>query len=110
MQSRIGRGAEPVPCVQCDRREPGLAWGEFCSTCRENQERGATRIARWAALLGAAFLGLLLLLEGLADYKTRLFGAASVLLMYVILRRLVWRGVVEYRRRRDMDSVRRRQR
>src|SRR5262245_56176641 len=96
MRSELGRAGEPVPCIRCERREVGLAWGDYCSVCREERNARANRVARRAALVGAALIGLLLLRQNLADFKTRLFAAASVLLTYVILRRLVSRGMLEH--------------
>ena len=102
----LGRGADPVPCVKCDRREVGLSWGDYCSVCREEQEGAANRIARRVAVIGAALLGASLVWQGLPDLKARLFGAVSAVLVYLILRRLVSRGVLEYRRRNDSKALR----
>ena len=94
--SQLGLEGEPVPCVQCDRREIGLSWGDFCSVCREERRRKANRIAQRYAI-GAA-----LILAGWLIWKTpptmtqRIFGAASVLLIYLIIRRLISRLIQEY--------------
>ncbi len=95
-RSRLGYAGEPVPCVQCDRRELGLGWGEYCSVCRERRERHAARIAQRVALGGALLLAAWLIWRTPDAFLPRLFGAASVLLLYVILRRIVGRVVVEY--------------
>jgi hypothetical protein len=105
MASLLGRAGDPVPCVRCDRREVGLAWGDYCSVCREERDRQANRVARRAGLIGAGALGAALLLQGLVDFKARLFAGASVLLVYVIIRRLVSRGVLEYLVRQDRNAV-----
>jgi hypothetical protein len=108
MRSLLGRAGEPVPCIRCDRREVGLAWGDYCEVCREERNGRANRAARRAALLGAALIGIFLLRQGLVDFKARLFAGASVLLVYVILRRLVSRGMLEYLLRQDQNAVRNR--
>lgn len=95
-RSRLGYAAEPVPCVQCDRREVGLAWGEYCSVCRRERERRAGRIAQRIAIGGALLLAAWLIWRTPNAFLARLFGAASVLLLYVILRRIVARMVLEY--------------
>jgi hypothetical protein len=109
MRSPLGRAAEPVPCVRCDRREPGLAWGEYCSVCREERDKAANRVARRIAILGAALMGFGLFRQGLVDFKTRVFGAAAVVLVYLILRRLVSRGILEYRRSQDVRAAKQKQ-
>jgi hypothetical protein len=105
MRWRLESAGDPVPCVRCDRREAGLAWGDYCTVCREERDQSANRIARRVALLGAALLGVSLWRQGLADFKARLFAGASIVLAYVILRRLVSRGVLEYLLRRDRQTV-----
>ena len=95
-RSRLGFAGEPVPCVQCERREVGLAWGEFCSVCRKERERRAGRIARRIAIGGALLLAAWLVWRTPNAFLPRLFGAASVLLLYVILRRIVGPMALEY--------------
>jgi hypothetical protein len=73
--------------------------------CREERDRYASRLARRAGLAGAALIGAILWWQGLADFKTRLFAGASVVLVYVILHRLVSRAVLEYLLRRDRQAV-----
>jgi hypothetical protein len=105
MPSPLGRVGDPVPCVKCGRREVGTAWGDYCPVCREERNARANRIAARVALIGAALMGAGLWLQGLVDFKARLFAGASVLLTYVILRRLVSRGVLEYLLRQDRNAV-----
>jgi predicted PurR-regulated permease PerM len=77
--------------VQCERREVGLAWGEYCSVCREERSRVANRIARRVAIAGAVLLAAWLIWRTPNQLVPRIFAAASVLLLYVVLRRLVSR-------------------
>ena len=108
MRSLLAHAGDPVPCIRCDRREPGIAWGDYCPVCRQERNRQANAIARRAGLIGAALLGAGLWVRGLADFKTRLFAGASILLTYVILRRLVSRGMLEYFLRQDQNAIRNR--
>ena len=108
MRSRLAQPGDPVPCIKCDRREPGLSWGDYCSVCREELDKKASSIARRAAILGALIMGASLFFQGLTDFKSRLFGAASVLLVYLIVQRVVSRAVLEYQRREDSKTVSRR--
>ncbi|MBL8985391.1 MAG: hypothetical protein JNJ80_03905 [Gemmatimonadetes bacterium] len=94
--SRLGLKGDPVPCVQCDRREPGLAWGDFCTVCREERAIRANRVARRYAVVAALILAAWLLWKTPPTFTQRIFGAASVLLLYLIVRRIVSRVVQEY--------------
>ena len=95
-RSPLGSAGSPVPCVQCDRREPGLAWGEFCSVCREARRRRADRLAQRWAIVAALGLAAWLLWNTPVTFTQRLFAAASVLLVYVVVRRLVSRLLQEF--------------
>lgn len=96
LKSPPGLADEGVPCVRCDRRELYLAWGDFCSVCQAEREARANRIGRRIAILGAALMGVGLYARGLANFSTRLFGAASIVLVYLILRRLASRVVLDF--------------
>ena len=54
--SQLGLGGDPVPCVQCERREIGLAWGDYCSVCKEERRRIANGRAQRAAIVAAVLL------------------------------------------------------
>lgn len=91
-------GLEPtkVPCVQCNRREYGLSWGDYCSLCREERLVKAERTAKRVAIAGAALMGGWHLWRTPPDLTQRIFAAASVLLVYLVVRRLVSRLLLEY--------------
>jgi hypothetical protein len=95
-RSRLGFAGEPVPCIQCDRREVGLAWGDYCTICRKARERRAGAVAQRVAIGGAAVLAAYLIWASPNELLPRIFAAASVLLAYVILRRLVARAVLDF--------------
>lgn len=95
-RSPLGLEPEAVPCVQCDRREPGLPWGEFCRVCREERRRRADRAARRYAVGAALILGAWLLWTTPPTMPERIFGAVSILLVYVIVRRAISLLMQEY--------------
>ncbi len=94
--SRLGLKGDPVPCIQCDRREPGLSWGDFCTVCREDRRRKANRVAQRYAVIAALILAAWLLWKTPPTFTQRIFGAASVLLVYLIIRRAVSLIIQEY--------------
>ncbi len=94
-RSPLGFAGDPVPCVQCERREVGLAWGDYCSVCRAERERRANRVARRVGIAGAAVLAGWLIWRTPNEFVPRLFAAASVLLLYVVLRRVAARVALE---------------
>ncbi len=94
--SRLGLAAEPVPCVQCDRREPGLAWGDYCHVCKEERRRKAARVGQRYGIAAAVILAIWLIWQTPPALTQRIFAAASVLLVYLIVRRFVSRILEEY--------------
>lgn len=95
-RSPLGLPPELVPCVQCDRRQAGLPWGEFCTICREERRRKAERAARRYAVVPALILGVWLLWYTPPRMTERIFGAVSTLLVYLIVRRIISRLMQEY--------------
>jgi len=96
IRSPLGLAPEEVPCVQCHRREPGLSWGDFCFVCREERRRKADRTAQRYAIAAGLALGAWLIWRTPAALPQRIFGAVSVVLVYIIVRRTVSRLVQEY--------------
>lgn len=94
--SPLGLAPEAVPCVQCDRREPGLSWGDYCHVCREERRRAADRIGRRYAIAVALLLAAWLIWRTPPALPQRFFGAVSVFLAYFIVRRTVSRVIQEY--------------
>ncbi len=96
-RSPLAPGGDPVPCVQCDRREAGLSWGDFCSVCRRERARRADRLAQRLAIVAALVLAAYLLIwRTPIHFAQRLFAAASVLLVYLVIRRIVSRLLQEF--------------
>lgn len=96
-RSPLGLEPELVPCVQCERRERGLAWGDFCTICREERRRYAERVAQRYAIGAALVMAAWLLWRTPPAMTQRIFGGVSILLVYVIVRRLVSRLIQEFR-------------
>jgi len=103
-RSPLGFAADPVPCVQCDRRERGLAWGDFCTICRAEREQEAKRIGSRIGIIGAGVLAAYLLWTTPNELYPRIFAAASVLLVYVIIRVFVSKLRFEFAPRRPKDD------
>jgi hypothetical protein len=74
----------------------GLAWGDYCTICREERERRAGVLARRIAIAGAGLLAAYLIWDSPNELLPRVFAAVSVLLAYVVLRRLVARAVLDF--------------
>jgi len=104
-RSPLGFAADPVPCIQCNRRERGLAWGDFCSVCRAEREREAKRLGSRLGILGAGALAAYLIWTTPNELAPRIFAAASVLLVYVIIRRFVSKLRYEFAPRRRKDAA-----
>jgi hypothetical protein len=100
-RSPLGFRGDPVPCVQCDRREAGLAWGDFCQVCRAEREARVRGVAQRAGIVAAVALAAWLIWRSPNELFPRIFAAASVLLLYVIVRRLVARLMLEFLPRED---------
>jgi hypothetical protein len=93
----LSRGGLPeVPCARCERRVPGLAWGEFCAQCRAERmtrsSRLGNRIALGATLLMATYVGWRLPVDATA----RFYGAVAVVATYIIVRRIASRIAMEF--------------
>ncbi len=95
-RSPLGLAPEEVPCVQCHRRVPGLSWGDFCVVCLEERRRKAERLAQRYAIGASVLMGAWLIWKTPPAMPQRIFGAASVFLVYIIVRRTVSRLVQEY--------------
>lgn len=82
--------------MQCHRRVPGLSWGDFCAICQEERRRKAERLAQRYAIGAAVLMAGWLIWRTPPAMPQRIFGGASVVLVYMIVRRAVSRLVQEY--------------
>ena len=87
MPSRVGWQPE-VPCIECGRRVPGLAWADRCPECRWRRERRASRVAMRISLVAAA-LAAYYTFSRLGTTSTgRLWAALMVLAVFLMVRRI----------------------
>ncbi len=91
-----GIRGDKVPCVQCDRREYGLSWGDYCSVCREERRRKADGKAQRVAIVAAVLLAAWLTWRTPPDLTQRIFAGISVLLLYLVTRQIVSRMLQEF--------------
>lgn len=95
MRSSLGSGAE-VPCVQCERRERGLAWGELCTVCRRERERRARRVARYVSGAAGLLTAIWVAFRVPAQLTQRIYAGIAVLAVYALVRKIVFRVAVEF--------------
>lgn len=89
-------GLPEVPCVKCERRVPGLRWGEYCPSCLAERRVRAERIARRVAQ-GAGLLMVLWVFLRLPNTVTaRAWGAVIVAGTYVLVRQITIKLAMEY--------------
>lgn len=90
MRSLAGWPPE-VPCIECGRRLAGLPWGERCADCRAARERRASKIASRISLAAAVPMAGYLVWRLPQGTSGRIYAAALVLAVYLIVRRIVAR-------------------
>lgn len=85
-----------APCVDCGRRTPGLLMGNRCDMCRVERERRASRLAGRISLIAALLVAGWLALRPLPGGGTgRIWSGVTVLVTYLLVRRIVARAVLE---------------
>jgi hypothetical protein len=80
--------APEVPCVECGRRVPGLAWAERCPECRWRRERRASRLALRISLVAAALAAVYTYTRLGTTSTGRLWAAMIVLAVFLMVRRI----------------------
>jgi hypothetical protein len=93
---RLPGGLPEVPCAKCERRVPGLPWGELCPDCRAERQQRATRLAHRISLAATALMAAYVAFRLPGDPTSRLYGAAAVLATYIIVRRVASRVAMEF--------------
>jgi hypothetical protein len=88
-------GRPEVPCVKCERRVVGLAWGDLCPQCHAERARRASRLAIRISLAATILMGLYVAFRMPPEPLARIYGAVAVLATYIIVRRLVGRVAME---------------
>ncbi len=82
-------------CPRC-QREVELPLGELCPACRQEIERRAHRIGRLVALVSTIGVGIYVLLKMPAEPTSRMVGAASIAIWYLLTYLVVKRILREY--------------
>ena len=90
-----GGWAPEVPCARCERRVPGLGWGELCRDCRAERSRRATQIARRIALAATLGVGIYVALVTPPLPLVRVYGVIAVLATYLLVRQIAHRIAME---------------
>ena len=88
-------GLPEVPCVRCERRVAGLAWGDLCPQCHAERSRRASRIANRISLAATLLMGLYVAFSMPPDPLARIYGTVAVLATYIIVRRVASRVAME---------------
>lgn len=89
-------GLPEVPCARCERRVPGLPWGELCPECRAERAGRASRLAHRISLAATGLMAAYVAFRLPGDATSRLYGAVAVLATYIIVRRVASRVAMEF--------------
>ena len=88
-------GLPEVPCARCETRIAGLGWGELCPRCRAERAVRANRLASRISLPVTLLVGLYVLLRMPVFPLARIYGAITVLITWVVVRKIVQRVALE---------------
>ncbi len=88
-------GLPEVPCAKCQRRVPGLLWGDLCPQCLAERRARASRLANRISLAATALTAAYVALRVPDDPTARFYGAVAVVATYIIVRRIVSRIAME---------------
>jgi hypothetical protein len=86
-------GLPEAPCARCGRHAR-IQWGELCPICYGEREEQAGKYARWISIAAAVLVGVYAVLRIPAE--RRYYAAISVLVVYVIVRRIAGRLAMEF--------------
>jgi hypothetical protein len=89
-------GLPEVPCARCQRRVPGLRWGDLCPDCLGEREGRARKLARRISLAATVLMAVYVAVRVPAAPMARLYGGIAVLATYIIVRRIVTLVAMEY--------------
>lgn len=89
-------GLPEVPCVRCERRVRGLAWGELCPQCRSERAARSSRLGNRIALAATALMAAYVAWRLPVDPTARFYGAIAVVATYIIVRRIASRIAMEF--------------
>ncbi len=89
-------GSPEVPCVKCDRRERGLAWGDFCSQCLKERSGRASRLASRISRPVVLLMGLYLAWKIPVTPGARVYAIIAVVGTYALLWKIVHTIAMEF--------------
>ena len=88
-------GWPEVPCAVCGTRVAGLQWGELCPACRTLRLRRANRIASRISVPATLLVGLYVAFRMPSFPLARMYGVISVLVTYIVVRKVVQKVALE---------------
>lgn len=89
-------GLPEVPCVRCERRVPGLRWGDYCPECLAQRTARARRIGRSISQVSALGMAAYVFLALPNTVGARTWGAIIVAATYFLVRQIVIRIALEF--------------
>ena len=99
MKLQLASLEPPAPCARCEKRVPGVKWGDLCPDCKAELGRRAMPLARIISFASA------LLVIGYAWLRiplkpvTRLWVAAIAIATYFLVRKIVTQIAIEVLRK-----------
>jgi hypothetical protein len=99
MRSSLASLEPPAPCARCQKRVPGVKWGDWCPDCQAELRRRATPIARRISLLSALLVIAYAWLRIPLGPLTRVWLAAIVIATYFLVRKIATQITMEVLRK-----------
>lgn len=99
MLSRPASLEPPAPCARCERRVPGVKWGDLCPECLAQLRRRASPLARIISLLFVAVVIGYAWARIPLTPATRVWIAAIAIATYFLVRKIATAIAVELMRK-----------
>ena len=99
MRSRLASLEPPAPCARCERRVPGVKWGDLCPECQGELRRRAMPLARRISLLAALLVILYAWLRIPLGPASRVWVAAIAIGTYFLVRKIATQIAMEVLRK-----------
>ena len=99
MRSRLASLEPPAPCARCERRVPGVKWGDLCPDCLAELRRRAGPLARIISLLFVAVVIGYAWIRIPLTLTTRMWVAGIAIATYFLVRKIVIQVSVEIMRK-----------
>jgi hypothetical protein len=98
MQSRLASLEPPAPCARCERKVPGVKWGDLCPDCLAGLRRRASPLARIISLLVVAAVVWFAFSRLTLTVSVRIWVAAIAIATYFLVGKIVTQVAVEVMR------------